>query len=63
MEAPTLLLSSIGSDDFLVRARYLDLHLDQLSDQIGILVRASVGNVVRGGVHEGPDRLSGFPWL
>lgn len=60
MEAPALLLSGIGSDNFMVRARYSDLHVDQLSDQIGILVGASVDNLVRGGVHEGPTGYQAF---
>jgi hypothetical protein len=60
METPALLLTGIGSGDFLVRAKFLNLHADQLSDQIGIFVGASVDNVVRAGIHEGPSGYQAF---
>lgn len=52
MEAPAILISGVGSDDFIVRAKFLDLHTEQSSDQIGVFVGTSVDNVVRGGAHE-----------
>jgi hypothetical protein len=60
MEAPALLLNSISTADFLVQAHFLDLRVDQPSDQIGIFVGSSVDNVVRGGVHEGPVAYQSF---
>jgi hypothetical protein len=60
MEAPALLLTGTGSGDFLVRAKFLNLHADQLSDQAGVFVGASVNNVVRAGIHEGPSEYQAF---
>lgn len=60
MEAPGMLLSGIGSQDFVVQAHYLDLHVDQESDQIGVYVGITVDLVVRGGVHEGPLGYQAF---
>ncbi|REK12642.1 MAG: PEP-CTERM sorting domain-containing protein [Planctomycetota bacterium] len=52
MEAPALLMSGIGSGDFVVKAKFLDLHVDEASDQIGVFVGTSVDKVLRGGVFE-----------
>jgi hypothetical protein len=52
MEAPAILILGAGNDNFVVRAKYLDIHVDQLSDQLGIFVGRSVDNVVRAGAHE-----------
>jgi len=60
MEAPALLLSGIGGADFLVQARFSDLHVDQLSDQIGIFAGTSVDGLIRGGVHEGATGYQSF---
>jgi hypothetical protein len=52
MESPAVLVGNVNSDDFIVRAKFIDIHTDQLSDQIGVFVGTSVDNVVRGGAHE-----------
>jgi hypothetical protein len=54
MEAPAVFFADAGNGDFIVSAKFLDLHADQLSDQIGVFVGTSVDNVARGGVHESP---------
>jgi hypothetical protein len=52
MDSPALLLSGIGSGDFIVRAQFNNLNVDQASDQTGIFVGTSADNVLRGGVFE-----------
>jgi hypothetical protein len=52
MEAPAILIPGAGNDNFVVRAKYLDIHVNQLSDQIGVVVGTSVNNVTRGGAHD-----------
>jgi hypothetical protein len=52
MEAPALLVPGISAGNFIVRAKFLNLHVDQLSDQVGVFVGRSVDNVVRAGAHE-----------
>jgi hypothetical protein len=49
LDAPTLQLSGIGTGNFIVRAQFNNLNLPAPSDEIGVLVGASISNVVRGG--------------
>ena len=52
-DMPTLLLSGIGGDNFIVRARFSNLAVPAASDQIGVLVGSSINNVTRGGIFWG----------
>lgn len=50
LDAPTLRLNGIGTQDLLVQARFNNLRVFQRLDQIGIFVGSSVDNLLRGGV-------------
>lgn len=52
MEAPSLLIQNLGSQDFLMEACFANVLVNQASDQIGIFAGASADLVIRGGVHE-----------
>jgi hypothetical protein len=47
MEAPAIFVSGAGSGDFMVRAKFIDVQVDQLGDQMGVFVGTSVDNVTR----------------
>jgi DNA-binding beta-propeller fold protein YncE len=54
MEAPAIFVPGIGNNDFIIRATFLDLHVDQASDQIGVFAGTSVDNLARSMIAEGP---------
>jgi PEP-CTERM motif len=52
LEAPALLLSGIGAQDFSVSALFRDVRVPNGSDQLMLFVGTSTTNVVRAGFHE-----------
>lgn len=52
MEAPAVRVNGLAASDFIVRATFVNIHVDDLSDQLGVFVGTSVDNVLRAGVHE-----------
>lgn len=53
LDAPSFLLSGIGTQDFEIEAHFFNINVDDLSDQIGVFAGASVDNLIRGGAIEG----------
>lgn len=53
LDAPAVLLSNLGTQDFEVEARFTNITVDGLSDQVGIFAGVSVNNLIRGGALEG----------
>lgn len=52
LDAPSLKLNGMAGVNFSVQARFLDIHVDQPSDQLGVFVGTSVDKLTRGGVFE-----------
>ena len=53
LDAPSFLLSGIGTGDFEIEAHFSNINVDDLSDQLGIFAGASVDNLIRAGAVEG----------